>query len=71
MLAASKDELVKTIYGTARFGEKYALDKYGAICIAAKDTAVFGNSLPSNALRIQLYIKTCLEYQEYMDSILK
>ena len=71
MLAAPKDELVKTIRSTARFGETYALAKYDAICTAAKDAAVFGRSLPSGALRIRLYIKTCREYQEYLDSILK
>ena len=71
MLAAPKDELVKTIRSTARFGEKYALAKYDAICTAAKDAAVFGRSLPSSALRIRLYIKTYREYQEYLDSILE
>ncbi len=62
MLAAPKDELVETIRRTARFGEKYAISKYDAICAAAKDTAAFGRALPSNAIRIKLYIKT---YQEY------
>ena len=70
MLAAPKDELVETIRRTARFGEKYALSKYGAICAAAKDAAVFGRALPSNALRIRLYIKIYREYQAHLDSIL-
>ena len=70
MLAAPKDELVETIRTTARFGEKYALTKYDAICDAARDASVFGRSLPSNALRIRLYIKTYREYQVYLDSIL-
>ena len=42
MLAAPKDALVEIIRNTARFGEKYALAKYDAICSAAKDAAVFG-----------------------------
>lgn len=71
MLAASKDELVETICCTARFGEKYALAKYDAICAAAKDAAVFGRALPSNALRIRLYIKIYREYQAHLDSILE
>ncbi len=71
MLAAPKDGLVKTIRSTARFGEKYALAKYEAICTAAKDAAVFGRALPSDALRIRLYIKTYREYQEHLDSILE
>ena len=57
MLAAPKDELVEIIRSTARFGETYALARYDAICTAAKDAAVFGRALPSNALRIRLYIK--------------
>ena len=71
MLAAPKDELVESIRQTARFGEKYAISKYDAICAAAKDAAVFGRALPSNALRIRLYIKTCREYQAHLDSILE
>ncbi len=71
MLAAPKDELVKTIRNTAHFGEKYALAKYDAICTAAKDAAVFGRALPSNALRIRLYIKSYREYQAHLDNILE
>ena len=71
MLVAPKDELVKIIRGTARFGEKYALSKYDAICAAAKDAAVFGRALPSNALRIRRYIKIYREYQAHLDSILE
>ncbi len=71
MLAAPKDELVESIRQTARFGEKYAVSKYEAIRAAAKDAAVFGRALPSNALRIRLYIKTYREYQEHLGSILK
>ncbi len=70
MLDAPKDDLVETIWKTARFGEKYTLSKYNAICAAAKDAAVFGRSLPSNVLRIRLYIKTYRECQEHLDSIL-
>ena len=71
ILAAPKDELVETIRTTARFGEKYAISKYDAICAAAEDAAVFGRALPSNALRIRLYIKTYREYQAHLDSILE
>ena len=71
MLTAPKDELVRTIRQTARFGDKYALSKYDAICSAAKDAAVFGRALQSNALRIRLYIKTYREYQEHLDHLLE
>ncbi len=70
-LTAPKELAVEMIRSTARFGEKYALAKYDAICTAAKDAAVFGRSLPSSALRIRLYIKTYREYQEYLESILE
>lgn len=71
MLAAPKDEIVETIRSTARFGEKYALAKYDAICTAAKDASVFGRALPSNSLRIRMYIKIYREYQAHLDSILE
>lgn len=71
MLAAPKEDIVETIKTTARFGEKYALAKYDCICTAAKDAAVFGRALPSNAVRIKLYIASYLEYQKYINSILE
>lgn len=71
MLAAPKEQLVEIIRNTARFGEKYALAKYDSICSAAKDAAVFGRALPSNALRIRMYIKIFREYQVHLDSILE
>lgn len=62
---------MEAIRHTARFGEKYAISKYDAIYAAAKDASVFGHALPSNALRIRLYIKTYWEYQAHLDSILE
>jgi len=71
MLAAPEEELVEMIKTTARFGEKYALAKYDALCAAAKDAAIFGQALASNAVRIRLYISTYREYQKHLDDILK
>lgn len=71
MLAAPKDELVGIIRNTARFGGKYALDKYDAILAAARDAAVFGRSLPSNAVRIRLYIDSYREHQKHLDAIME
>ena len=71
MLAAPKDDIVEIIRSTARFGESYALRKYDAIIAAAQDAAVFGRALPSNAVRIRLYIDTYLEYQKHLDALLK
>ena len=70
MLAAPKDKIVSVIKNTARFGEKYALAKYDALCAAARDAAVFGRALPSNAVRIRMYIETYLAYQKHLDSLL-
>ena len=71
MLAASKEDIVDIIRSTARFGEAYALRKYDAIISAAQDAAVFGRALPSNAVRIRLYIDTYQEYQKHLDALLK
>src|SRR5699024_3228333 len=71
MLAASKENIVDIIRSTARFGEAYALRKYDAIIAAAQDAAVFGRALPSNAVRIRLYIDTYQEYQKHLDALLK
>ena len=71
MLAASKEDIVDIIRSTARFGEAYALRKYDAIIAAAQDAAVFGRALPSNAVRIRLYIDTYQEYQKHLDALLK
>ncbi len=71
MLSAPKEDLIKIIRETTRFGEKYALSKYDAICAAAEDAAVFGRALPSSAIRIRLYIETYREYQKHLDSILE
>ena len=70
MLSAKKDDILQLIRNTARFGEKYVLSKYEDICAAAKDATVFGRALPSNALRICLYIDSYQEYQKHLDSIL-
>ena len=71
LLAAPKETVVEIIRSTARFGEKYALAKYNALCAAAEDASVFGRALPSNAVRIRLYIKAYREYQQHLDTLLK
>ena len=70
MLAAPKEELIGLIRSTARFGEAYALNKYEAILEAAKDSAIFGRALPSNAVRIRLYIESYQTYQKHLDPLL-
>ncbi len=71
ILAASKDDIVDIIRSTARFGEAYALRKYDAIIAATQDAASFGRALPSNAVRIRLYVDTYQEYQKHLDALLK
>ena len=70
MLAVPKDEIVEMIRSTARFGEKYALSKYDAVCAAAQDATVFGHALESNAVRIRLYISIYKEYQKHLEDLL-
>lgn len=71
ILAAPKADIVKIIHSTARFGEAYALGKYDVILAAAQDASVFGRALPSNAVRIRLYIDTYQQYQKHLDELLK
>ena len=71
ILAAPKADIVKIIRSTARFGEAYALGKYDVILAAAQDASVFGRALPSNAVRIRLYIDTYQQYQKHLDELLK
>jgi len=71
MLDTPKEDVVGIIRSTARFGEKYALNKYGSIRVVAKDAAISGRALPSNAVRIRLYIDTYQEYQKHLDTILE
>ena len=55
-LAANKQEIIKTIRSTARFGLTYAQNKYDAIIKAANEAREFGHMLDSNIKRIRLYI---------------
>ena len=71
MAAAPKEDLVEMIKTTARFGDKYALTKYDALCADAKDATIFGRALDSNAVRIRLYISIYKEYQKHLDDILE
>ena len=50
--------------------KRQALSRYEAILEAAKDAAVFGRALPSNAVRIRLYIESYQTYQKHLDSLL-
>ena len=70
MLLAEKEDIIEIIRSTARFGINYASKKYDAIIAAAKDAAIFGRALPSNAKRIKRYIESFQQYQEVLDDIL-
>lgn len=69
-LNVSKDEIINSISSTARFGLKYATNKYKAIIDAANDANSFGYSLSSNFKRIRLYIRFIRNYNEEISSIL-
>lgn len=70
ILAAPRDEIIDLIHSTARFGEKYAIEKYNRLISAANDALVFGRSLSSNATRITTYVKMFKEYQTHLDEIM-
>ena len=70
-LAANKQEIIKTIRSTARFGLTYAQNKYDAIIKAANEAREFGHILDSNIKRIRLYISFIRKYDEEIDGILK
>jgi hypothetical protein len=67
---ATKDEIIKSIRSTARFGLTYAETKYNAIIQAANDASTFGYSLSSNFKRIRLYIRLIRNYDDEISSIL-
>lgn len=69
-LNASKENIIKIIKSTARFGLKYAENKYSAIIQAANDANTFGYSISSNFKRIRLYIRLIRSYDEEISSIL-
>jgi hypothetical protein len=70
ILAAPRDAIIDLIHSTARFGEKYAIEKYNRLISAANDALVFGRSLSSNATRITTYVKMFKEYQTHLDEIM-
>lgn len=69
-LSTSKEEIIKSIRLTARFGLTYAYDKYNAIIKAANDANTFGYAVSSNFKRIRLYISFIRKYDEEISSML-
>lgn len=69
-LAASKEEIVKIISSTARFGVAYADKQYHKIISAAQAALVFGHSLPSNERLIKLYVSFIGKYNEEVAGVL-
>ena len=70
-LEAKKQDIIDSIRSTARFGVKYANEKYNAIIQAASDAKIFGHSVSSNFKRIRIYIRFIRQYDEEISSILK
>ena len=69
-LNASKEDIIASIRSTARFGLKYALNKYKAIIQAANDAKVFGHSVNSNSKRICIFIRFIRQYDKEISNIL-
>ena len=71
MLAASKDDIVKIIHSTARFGESMPCVSMTPSLLLHRMLLFSARALPSNAVRIRLYIDTYQEYQKHLDALLK
>ena len=69
-LAAGKDDIIKIISSTARFGAAYAEKKYGRIIAAAQAALTFGYALPSNGRLIRLYVSFIKKYDEEVGGVL-
>lgn len=70
LLAAPKDDIIRSIRSTARFGLTYATNKYTAIVQAAKYAKSFGHSVSSNFKRIRLYIRFIRTFDSEISVIL-
>ena len=69
-LAADKQEIITLIRKTARFGLKYAENKYAAIMKAATAALSFGHAVSSSFSLIRLYISFINHYDNEVDLIL-
>jgi len=69
-LAADKNDVVALIRQTARFGLRYAENKYAAVMGAANAALTFGHSVPSNFTLIRMYIDFIRKYDKEIDLLL-
>jgi len=69
-LLAKKKSIIKIIRNTARFGEKYAEEKYHAIIEAAKSAGIFGYFVSSNSTQIDLCVKFIRQYDREIAGVL-
>lgn len=71
LIDADGQEVIRIIKSTARFGLKYAENKYNAIIKAANDANKFGCISCSNTIRIRLYISFIRKYDEEISGLLE
>ena len=71
LIDADEQEVIRIIKSTARFGLKYAENKYNAIIKAANDANEFGCISYSNIIRIRLYISFIRKYDEEISRLLE
>jgi len=69
-LAADKSGVVALIRQVARFGLKYAENKYDNIMEAARAALTFGHSVPSNFTLIRMYIDFIRKYDNEIGLII-
>ena len=71
LIDADEQEVIRIIKSTARFGLKYAENKYNAIIKATNDANEFGCISYSNIIRIRLYISFIRKYDEEISRLLE
>ena len=69
-LLAEKESIVGIIRNTARFGEKYAKEKYQALVDAANSAATFGHFVSSNSYQIRMCVSFIKQYDEEISKVL-
>jgi len=69
-LLAGEDAIVNIIRNTARFGEKYAKEKYQTLVKAVNSAASFGHFFSSNTFQIRLCVSFIRQYDEAISAVL-
>jgi len=70
VLASKKNDIIRLIRKTSRFGETYAETKYRALVEAAESAKIFGHYVSSNSVQIRLCVSFIKKYDEEIANVL-